>query len=40
MIEACIRTLMQGRLFEADIHTEVPVRERCAEQRAQPLFKI
>ncbi|MGO4576875.1 NADH:ubiquinone reductase (Na(+)-transporting) subunit F [Cupriavidus sp. 2TAF22] len=41
MIEACIRTLMQGRLFEADIHTEKFISAGDAQNSARsPLFKI
>ncbi|EYS97343.1 phenol hydroxylase [Cupriavidus sp. SK-4] len=41
MIEACIRTLMQGRLFEADIHTEKFLSAADAQNSARsPLFKI
>jgi phenol hydroxylase P5 protein len=41
MIEACIRTLMQGRLFEADIHTEKFLSASDAQNSARsPLFKI
>ncbi|SOY60036.1 Phenol hydroxylase P5 protein [Cupriavidus taiwanensis] len=41
MIEACIRTLMQGRLFEADIHTEKFLSAADAQPGARsPLFKI
>ncbi|AGW89995.1 MULTISPECIES: NADH:ubiquinone reductase (Na(+)-transporting) subunit F [Cupriavidus] len=41
MIEACIRTLMQGRLFEADIHTEKFLSAGDAQNSARsPLFKI
>ncbi|SPA02924.1 Phenol hydroxylase P5 protein [Cupriavidus taiwanensis] len=41
MIEACIRTLMQGRLFEADIHTEKFLSAADAQDSARsPLFKI
>ncbi|WP_020203481.1 NADH:ubiquinone reductase (Na(+)-transporting) subunit F [Cupriavidus sp. WS] len=41
MIEACIRTLMQGRLFEADIHTETFLSAGDARDSARsPLFRI
>ncbi|QOT80777.1 NADH:ubiquinone reductase (Na(+)-transporting) subunit F [Cupriavidus basilensis] len=41
MIEACIRTLMQGRLFEEDIHTEKFISAGDAQNSARsPLFKI
>ncbi|MNN18936.1 Phenol hydroxylase P5 protein [compost metagenome] len=41
MIEACIRTLMQGRLFEADIHTEKFLSAGDAQNSARsPLFRI
>lgn len=41
MIEACIRTLMQGRLFEADIHTEKFLSAADVQGAARsPLFKI
>jgi phenol hydroxylase P5 protein len=39
MIEACIRTLMQGRLFERDIHTEKFISAADAQQVRSPLFK-
>jgi phenol hydroxylase P5 protein len=39
MIEACIRTLMQGRLFERDIHTEKFISAADAQQARSPLFK-
>jgi phenol hydroxylase P5 protein len=39
MIEACIRTLMQGRLFERDIHTEKFISAADAQQIRSPLFK-
>lgn len=39
MIEACITTLMQGRLFERDIHTEKFFSAADAQQVRSPLFK-
>lgn len=39
MIEACITTLMQGRLFENDIHTEKFFSAADAQQVRSPLFK-
>jgi phenol hydroxylase P5 protein len=41
MIEACIATLMQGRLFEQDIHTErfFTAADASAPARRSPLFK-
>jgi phenol hydroxylase P5 protein len=39
MIEACITTLMQGRLFERDIYTEKFFSAADAEQTRSPLFK-
>ncbi len=41
MIEACIATLMQGRLFEGDIYTEKFITAADAEgaARRSPLFK-
>jgi phenol hydroxylase P5 protein len=41
MIEACIVTLMQGRLFEADIYTEkfFTAADASAPARRSPLFK-
>jgi phenol hydroxylase P5 protein len=41
MIEACIATLMQGRLFEQDIHTErfFTAADAGAPARRSPLFK-
>jgi phenol hydroxylase P5 protein len=39
MIEACIRTLMQGRLFERDIHTEKFISAADVQQVRSPLFK-
>jgi phenol hydroxylase P5 protein len=39
MIEACIRTLMQGRLFERDIHTEKFISAADAGQARSPLFR-
>jgi phenol hydroxylase P5 protein len=41
MIEACIATLMQGRLFEQDIHTErfFTAADALAPARRSPLFK-
>jgi phenol hydroxylase P5 protein len=40
MIEACITTLMQGRLFERDIYTEKFISAADAQQVRSPLFKI
>lgn len=40
MIEACIRTLMQGRLFEADIYTEKFLTAKdAAEKPRSPVFR-
>lgn len=39
MIEACISTLMQGRLFERDIYTEKFFSAADAQQIRSPLFK-
>lgn len=39
MIEACIRTLMQGRLFERDIFVEKFLTQADGEQARSPLFK-
>jgi phenol/toluene 2-monooxygenase (NADH) P5/A5 len=39
MIEACIGTLMQGRLFERDIYTEKFFSAADAQQVRSPLFK-
>ena len=39
MIEACITTLMQGRLFEHDIYTEKFFSAADAQQVRSPLFK-
>jgi phenol hydroxylase P5 protein len=39
MIEACIATLMQGRLFERDIYTEKFFSAADAQQVRSPLFK-
>ena len=39
MIDACINTLMQGRLFERDIHTEKFLSAADAERVRSPLFK-
>ena len=39
MIEACIRTLMKGRLFERDIFTERFVTAGDAERGRSPLFR-
>ena len=39
MIEACISTLMQGRLFERDIYTEKFISAADANQTRSPLFK-
>jgi phenol hydroxylase P5 protein len=40
MIDACITTLMQGRLFERDIYTEKFISSADAQQARSPLFKI
>ena len=39
MIDACITTLMQGRLFEADIYTEKFISAADVQQNKSPLFK-
>lgn len=39
MIEACIATLMQGRLYERDIHTEKFISAADAQQVRSPLFR-
>jgi phenol hydroxylase P5 protein len=39
MIEACIGTLMQGRLFERDIYTERFISAADAQQVRSPLFR-
>ena len=39
MIDACITTLMQGRLFERDIYTEKFLSAADAAQARSPLFK-
>lgn len=39
MIEACLSTLMQGRLFERDIYTEKFFSAADAQQVRSPLFK-
>jgi phenol hydroxylase P5 protein len=39
MVEACIATLMQGRLFERDIYTEKFLSAADAGQARSPLFK-
>lgn len=39
MIEACIKTLMQGRLFERDIYTEKFISAADAQQVRSPLFR-
>ena len=39
MIEACIGTLMQGRLFERDIYTEKFLSAADAQQARSPLFR-
>jgi phenol hydroxylase P5 protein len=39
MIDACISTLMQGRLFERDIYTEKFFSAADAQQVRSPLFK-
>ncbi|MFO0585811.1 MAG: phenol 2-monooxygenase domain-containing protein [Anaeromyxobacter sp.] len=39
MIDACITTLMQGRLFERDIHTEKFISAADAQQVRSPLFR-
>lgn len=39
MIDACISTLMQGRLFERDIYTEKFISAADAQQIRSPLFR-
>jgi phenol hydroxylase P5 protein len=39
MIDACITTLMQGRLFERDIYTEKFFSAADAQQVRSPLFR-
>ena len=39
MIDACISTLMQGRLFQRDIYTEKFLSAADAQQVRSPLFK-
>jgi phenol/toluene 2-monooxygenase (NADH) P5/A5 len=39
MVEACIATLMQGRLFERDIYTEKFLSAADAQVQRSPLFK-
>jgi phenol hydroxylase P5 protein len=39
MVEACITTLMQGRLFERDIYTEKFISAADAQQVRSPLFR-
>jgi phenol hydroxylase P5 protein len=39
MVEACIGTLMQGRLFERDIYTEKFLSAADANAQRSPLFK-
>jgi phenol/toluene 2-monooxygenase (NADH) P5/A5 len=39
MIDACIATLMQGRLFERDIYTEKFISAADAQQVRSPLFR-
>lgn len=39
MVDACITTLMQGRLFERDIYTEEFISAADAQQVRSPLFK-
>ena len=39
MIDPCITTLMQGRLFERDIYTEKFISAADAQQVRSPLFK-
>ena len=39
MVEACIATLMQGRLFECDIYTEKFISAADAQGTRSPLFK-
>lgn len=39
MIDACLSTLMQGRLFERDIHTEKFLSSADAQRTRSPLFR-
>lgn len=39
MVEACIATLMQGRLYERDIYTERFLSAADAQGPRSPLFK-
>jgi len=39
MIEACLSTLMQGRLYERDIYTEKFLSAADASEQRSPLFK-
>lgn len=39
MVDACIKTLMGGRLFERDIHTEKFLSAADAQQTRSPLFR-
>ena len=39
MIEACIRTLMQGRLFERYIYTEKFLSAADVQDARSPLFR-
>lgn len=39
MIDACVKTLMQGRLFERDIHLEKFISAADARPNRSPLFK-
>ena len=39
MIDACITTLMQGRLFERDIYTEKFLSAADAQKTRSPLFR-
>lgn len=39
MIDACLTTLMQGRLFERDIHQELFISAADAQRVRSPLFK-
>jgi phenol/toluene 2-monooxygenase (NADH) P5/A5 len=39
MVESCIKTLMQGRLFERDIYTEKFLSAADAQQVRSPLFR-
>lgn len=39
MIDACLSTLMQGQLYERDIHTEKFISAADAQQVRSPLFK-